>query len=284
MALAAVLTPFGFYDSWIFANFACANNQNCNMKTLLSIISVCIFSVVVYAADTVTISGKVTDYKGNPVDSCTVLIYNPDFSEAFETVSDAQGCYALDSIPKGRYAAIAAMRVNEYPRLLQVAPEDMKLEFWAWNVIADRDITLNIRYDKLELYGTTAFLEYGGRREMLIYTRPMSVTKVIAYQNFVDKADAEKNSIVTVEPQYMSFEVYADGKPLEIYSVQPLTMQDKGNSAGNDTCYLLQVELPQDIYNRSTPYEIRVVGHNSQYDEHGESVYYLEPPQYDWKK
>lgn len=254
------------------------------MKTLLSIISVCIFSVVVYAADTVTISGKVTDYKGNPVDSCTVLIYNPDFSEAFETFSDVHGCYALDSIPKGRYAAIAAMRVNEYPRLLQVAPEDMKLEFWAWNVIADRDITLNIRYDKLELYGTTAFLEYGGRREMLVYTRPMSVTKVIAYQNFVDKADAEKNSIVTVEPQYMSFEVYADGKPLEIYSVQPLTMQDKGNSAGNDTCYLLQVELPQDIYNRSTPYEIRVVGHNSQYDEHGESVYYLEPPQYDWKK
>ena len=126
-------------------------------------------------------SGKVTDYNGIPIDSCTVLIYNPDFTEAYETVSNAQGYYSLDSIPKGRYAAIAAMRINEYPRLLQVAPKDMKLEFWAWNVIADRDITLNIRYDKLELYGTTAFLEYGGRQELLIYTRPMSVTKVIAY-------------------------------------------------------------------------------------------------------
>lgn len=176
------------------------------------------------------------------------------------------------------------MRVNEYPRMLQVAPEDMKLDFWAWNVIADRDITLNIRYGKLELYGTTAFLEYGGRREMLIYTRPMSVTKVIAYQNFVDKADAEKNSVVTVDPQYMSFDVYVDGEPLEIYSVQPLTMIDKGNSAGNDTCYLLQVELPQNIYSHDKPYEIRVVGHNSQYDEHGESVYYLEPPKYDKRK
>jgi len=255
------------------------------MKSLFSIIAICIISFSAYAADSIKISGKVTDYKGNPVDSCTVLIYNPDFSEAYETVSNSEGDYSLDSIPKGRYAAIAAMRINEYPRELQVAPEDMKLEFWAWNVIADRDITLNIRYGKLELYGTTAFLEYGGRQEMLIYTRPMSVTKVIAYQNFVNKADAEKNSIVTVDPQYMSFEVYVDGKPLEIYSVQPLKMKDiVGNSVGDDTCYLLQVQLPQDVYSHNAPYEIRVVGHNSQYDEYGESVYYLEPPKYDWKR
>lgn len=255
------------------------------MKTkLLSGAFFCIVSFAAYAMDMVKISGIVTDYKGHPVDSCTVLIYNPDFTEAYETTSNAQGYYSLDSIPKGKYAAIAAMRINEYPRMLQVAPEDMKLEFWAWNVIANRDITLNIRYGKLELYGTTAFLEYGGRQELLVYTRPMSVTKVLAYQNFVDKADAEKNSIVTVEPQYMSFEVFADGKPLEIYSVQPLSLRDKNNSVGNDNCYLLQVELPKDIYSHETPYEIRVVGHNSQYDEYGESVYYLEPPKYDKKK
>lgn len=254
------------------------------MKPFLSIIFICIFSLSAYATDTVRISGKVTDYNGNPVDSCTVLIYNPDFTEAYETLSNPQGYYSLDSIPKGRYAAIAAMRVNEYPRMLAVAPEDMKLEFWAWNVIADRDITLNIRYDKMELYGTKAFIEFGGRQEMLIYTRPMSVTKVVAYQNFANKADAENNSIVTIEPQYMTFDVFCDGKPLEIYSVQPLTMQNKDNSVGNDICYLLQVELPNDIYTRNLPYEIRVVGHNSQYNEHGESVYYLEPPKYDRKK
>lgn len=254
------------------------------MKSFLSIILICIFSFTAYATDLVKISGKVTDYKGKPIDSCTVLIYNPDFTEAYETVSDSQGDYVLDSIPKGRYAAIAAMRINEYPRLLQVASKDMKLEFWAWNVIADRDIVLNIRYDKLELYGTTAFLEYGGRHELLIYTRPMSVTKVIAYQNFVNKSEAEKNSIVTVEPKYMTFDVYADGKPLEIYSIQPLTMKNKDNSVCDDMCYLLQVELPKDVYTHNAPYEIKVVGHNSQYNEHGESVYFLEPPKYDRKK
>lgn len=123
----------------------------------MSAICACVFSLAAFATDTVKISGTVTDYNGSPVDSCTVLIYNPDFTEAYETASDTQGHYTLDSIPKGKYAAIAAMRINEYPRMLQVAPEDMRLEFWAWNVIADRDITLNIRYGKLELYGTTAF-------------------------------------------------------------------------------------------------------------------------------
>lgn len=253
------------------------------MKAFLSALSICLFSFSAYATDVIKISGKVTDYNGNPVDSCTVLIYNPDFTEAYETLSDSEGCYRLDSIPKGRYAAIAAMRISEYPRMEQVSHDDMKLEFWAWNVIAERDITLNIRYDKLELYGTTAFLEYGGRRELLIYTRPMSVAKVLAYQNFVDKGDAEKNSIVTVEPQYMTFEVYVDGNPMEIYSTQPLTMKNKDNSVGDDICYMLQVKMPSDVYSHDAPYEIRVVGHNSQYDEYGESVYYLEPPKYDRK-
>lgn len=255
------------------------------MKSLLSIFAGCIFSLAAYATDTVKISGRVTDFNGNPVDSCTVLIYNPDFSEAYETLSDSSGNYLLDSIPAGKYAAIAAMRVNEYPRMLQVPPQDMKLEFWAWNVIADRDIILDIRYDKLELYGTKAFIEYGGRQEMLIYTRPMSVTKVIAYQNFIDKSEAERNSIVTVEPQYMSFEVYVDGEPMEIYSIQPLTLPNTNGNSDNDICYLIQAKLPTDIYSRNQKnYEVRVVGHNSQYNEHGESVYYLEPPIYDWKK
>ena len=69
---------------------------------ILSAICVCAFSLAAYATDTVKISGTVTDYNGNPVDSCTVLIYNPDFTEAYETASDAQGHYSLDSIPKGK--------------------------------------------------------------------------------------------------------------------------------------------------------------------------------------
>ena len=228
-----------------------------------------------------SISGRVTDYNGLPVDSCSVIIYNPDFSEALETLSDTDGYYRLDSVPEGRYAAVAAMRVNEYPRMQQVPLDDMKLEFWAWNVILDNDLTLNIRYDKMELYGTKAFLEYGGRQELLIYTRPMSVTKVIHDPNYMDKSAMEKNTNVTVAPQYIDFEVYVDGKSIDIMSVQHLSLPNANGNSINDDCYLIQTHLPNDIYSHfKNPYEIRVVAHNKEFDEWGESVYYLEIPQY----
>lgn len=241
-----------------------------------------IFIACVSYAQSYSITGWVTDYNGSPVDSCSIIIYNPDFSEALETLSDANGYYRLDSIPKGRYAAIAAMRVNEYPRMRQVPFEDMKLEFWAWNVILDNDLTLNIRYDKIELYGTKAFFEYGGRQELLIYTRPMSVTKVIRDPNFMDKTAQEKSTNVTVAPQHIDFKVYVDGNPIDVLSVQHLSLPNTNGNSINDDCYLIQTYLPNDIYSHfERPYEIRVVGHNKEFDEWGECVYYLEVSQYD---
>lgn len=62
---------------------------------------------------------------------------------------------------------------------------DMRLEFWAWNLPAYDDMELDIRYDKLELYGTNVISEYGGRKELLIYTRPMSVTKSIDFSRLM---------------------------------------------------------------------------------------------------
>ena len=250
------------------------------MKKILILLTSIITTIVSFAQN-YSISGRVTDYNGVPVDSCSVIIYNPDFSEALETLSDSNGYYRLDSVPKGRYAAIAAMRVNEYPRMQQVPLEEMKLEFWAWNVIVDNDLTLNIRYDKMELYGTKAFFEYGGRQELLIYTRPMSVTKVINDPNFMDKAAQEKTTNVTVAPQFIDFKVYVDGRQSDIISVQHLSFPNTNGNIINDDCYLIQTYLPSDIYSHfEKPYEIRVVGHNKEFDEWGESVYYLEIPQY----
>ena len=83
------------------------------MKKILILLTSIITTIVSFAQN-YSISGRVTDYNGVPVDSCSVIIYNPDFSEALETLSDSNGYYRLGSVPKGRYAAIAAMRVNEY--------------------------------------------------------------------------------------------------------------------------------------------------------------------------
>lgn len=132
------------------------------MKRHLFFLYFALVSILTFSQN-YTVSGRVTDYNGLPVDSCSVIIYNPDFSEAFEVLSNADGYYRIDSVPQGRYAAIAAMRVSEYPRVMQEPFDKMKLEFWAWNVILNRDLMLDIRYDKMELYGTKAFFEYGGR-------------------------------------------------------------------------------------------------------------------------
>lgn len=49
----------------------------------------------------------------------------------------------------------------------------------------------------------------------------------------------------------------------------------------NDDCYLIQTALPKNSNsNPERPREIRIAGHNKEYDEWGESVYYLEIPQY----
>ncbi|MCI8998621.1 MAG: carboxypeptidase regulatory-like domain-containing protein [Muribaculaceae bacterium] len=254
-----------------------------NKLCLISILLIAAFNAS--ADDFVSIAGKVTDYKGNNVDSCYVCLYNPDFSMAYETYSDAEGHYRLDSIAKGHYACLAALRLKEYPRMQQVEKKDMKLEFWAWNVPANRDIRLNIRYDKLELYGTTAFFEFGGRQELLIYTRPMSVTKVLEDPGFMDKTSQEKNWKVTVEPKQIEFEVYADGNRLKIISVQHLSLPNTNGNPNNDDCYLIHTSMPENIHkHHDEPCEIRVIGHNIEYDEWGENVYYLTPVKYSSNK
>lgn len=231
-----------------------------------------VISVIITYSQSHTVTGRVTDYNGQTIDSCSVIIYNPDFSEAFEVLSNSEGYYRIDSVPQGRYAAIAAMRVSEYPRVMQVPFNKMKLEFWAWNVILNQDLNLDIRYDKLELYGTKAFFEYGGRQELLIYARPMSVTKVVRDPNFMDKTAQEKNTNVTVAPEFMDFKVYIDGIPTDVLSVQHLSLPNTNGNSINDDCYLIQTAIPNAIYSHfEKPYEVRVVGHNKEFDEWGES-------------
>lgn len=248
------------------------------LSTLLFFILSLSFTLAIPLYGAIKISGKVKDYQGTPVDSCNVMVYNPDFTVAYETLSDQDGNYAIENVQEGKYAGICAMRIKEYPRMNKVAPELMNLEFWAWNLIADRDIDLDLRYGKLELYGTTAFSEFGGRPELLIYTRAMSLAKALAYVNINDKASAEKETNITVPPRYMEFEVKSDNVPLKILSVQHLSLPNSNGNKLNDDCYIIQTELPLD-YKREgdKPFEIRVIGHNTQYDEWGENVYYLMP-------
>jgi len=165
--------------------------------------------------NTITISGQVTDFDGNPIDSCSVALYHRDFSSAYETVSDKTGHYVLDGVEKGRYLCMYALRLKEYPRENAVPEKDMHLEFWAWNVIADKDLTINPRYHKLELYGFQVFNVMGGPPYLWAYVRPMSLGKVLSYPQdvYVDKQKMEKVLDIRVQLEDIDFKIYAGMNP-----------------------------------------------------------------------
>jgi hypothetical protein len=224
--------------------------------------------------NTISISGQVTDFDGNPIDGCWVALYHEDFSTAYETVSDKTGHYVLNGVEKGRYLCMYALRLKEYPRENAVPDEDMRLEFWAWNVIADRDLTINPRYHRLELYGTYAFKTYSG---IMIYTRPMSTGKILTYSKEVvlDKSLGEKVANISVKPEHFEVKVFADEKPLKVNSVQPI--EEFGGDVLTITGYIIQADFPREKPEK--PYVvIRVEAINTEENEKGENQFF-----YEWK-
>ena len=228
----------------------------------------------------ISISGKVTDFEDVAIDSAMVRLYYNDFTTAYETYTDSEGYYMLKGIKIGNYAAMYVIRPKEYPRMNAVPEEDMRLEFWAWNVIADKDLVINPRYQKLELYGTTVFEEYGGRPELLVYFRPMSVTKsnLIGKDIYLDKAKMEKEGVdLCVLPEYIDVEVYADEVPLNVKTIQAIYgYQGEKNMI---VSYLVAVDRP--TVKPDKPYIIfKVVVTNKEHNEKGENIYFYELKNY----
>lgn len=252
------------------------------MKTIfLSLIL--ILCTNMYAQKTITISGRVTDFEGNPIDSCEVMVLYTDFSKAYSAYSDKDGYYTISNVLQGKYMAIYAIRPGEYPRQLKVAEKDMRLEYWAWNVIADKDLTINPRYHRLELYGTTVFKENGGYPAIMLYTRPMSLGRMLSYGEklYKDKNKAEKEQVdISAEPDEIEFKVYADDVPVAVRSVQPVEEYVGGR---RQIAYLLYVDLPKKKPERYCIFRIEAFNH-AYGGEKGENIYFYEIPEYKEKQ
>jgi hypothetical protein len=229
--------------------------------------------------NTITISGQATEFDGKPIDRCMVVVLYSNFTTAYKTYTDKDGFYAIPNVKKGKYIAIYAIREEEYPRQLKVAENDMRLEFWAWNVVADKDLTINPRYHRLELYGTTVFKGNGGFPVMMIYTRPMSLGRMLAYGQdmYKDKSKSEKeHTDISVEPADIEFKVWADGAPLAIRSVQAV---EEYMGGGRMMAYLLYVDQPTETPEKYCVF--RVEAYNRAYGgEKGENIYFYEMNDY----
>lgn len=242
---------------------------------LIFVFSSCSNREITTEKETVTISGKVTDFNGRPIDSSAVQIRGAGFDNLYEVFTDQNGDYSVE-VEKGNYMALMAMRLKEYPRMDAVPEEDMRLEYWGWNIIADRDLTINPRYDRLELYGTTVFRNYGGYPGFFIYFRPMSLHKYLSSSKeiYLDKSKAEKTTDISVKPDHLQVRVYADDEPLKINSIRSVE-EFGGEGVQSITGYLVQVDAPKNKSDK--PYIIfRVEAENTEYSEKGENIYFFE--------
>ncbi len=223
--------------------------------------------------DTVEINGQVTDFKGEVIANCDVMLYHADFTPAYQTKSDTFGFYCLDKVEKGNYLALYALNLAQYPRAENIREEEMRLEFWAWNVIADRNLVINPRYDRLELYGTHVFKVYGGYKGYFVYFRPMSLSKTLAYPNYKNKIEMEKAGFdVSVKADDLTVKVFADEEELKINSITAVEEYVGNHSL---TGFIVQVDEPMKV--TKFPFILfRVEAEYEKEQEKGENIYFYE--------
>ncbi|MDR1347786.1 MAG: carboxypeptidase-like regulatory domain-containing protein [Prevotellaceae bacterium] len=234
-----------------------------------------------YSQNSITISGRVTDFDGTAIDSSIVEILHADFTSAYETYTDKDGYYSINNVKKGKYLAIYAMRPKEYPRANAVPDDEMRLEFWAWNVIADTDLVINPRYHRLELYGTNVFRVEGGYNSAMIYVRPMSVGKLLSYTKdiYLNKSKSEHEADISVAPEHFKAKVFMDEQELPISSIQPVE-EYEGSDKLSMTGYLIQADLPQRKPEKQYCV-FRIEAENTEYGEKGENLYFYELKNYE---
>ena len=262
------------------------------MKKLIFIPVFCLMAIVAQAQnDSVTIAGKVTDFDGTPIDSCTVCWMNESFETITQALTNSEGYYSA-KIKKGNYNAVAAIYEPSYTynALNTELPEsEHRLEFWAWNFIADRDTILNIRYHRMEAYGIHSFYIPGAVPTFQIYVRPMSLTRTydwmkkkkpkslvhgedlskITQQPVTKKAKSSKLSPSIKE---IGIRVWIDGEEVELLQKQEINEYVSANEIMN--AYLLTVDRP--THNTSLPYwVIKIELKDLKNGDCGEGIYYM---------
>lgn len=223
----------------------------------------------------VTVSGRVTDYDGRPIDSATVSWMNPAFNGQYYAATDADGRYTA-RIPKGRYAYGGGINMAEYPNAGSVlSQEDQRLEFWAWNFIADRDTICDFRYHRLEVYGVNAFQVQGAMPGYTVYFRPMSLTRSqAAARRFPGwERDADFRGNVALAPPIDSarIEVTINGEAVGIRLAQEV--KEYFGEGVWSNAYLLFVDRPK---NNTSVKSFKIAMEDLGNGDKGEATYMLE--------
>lgn len=209
--------------------------------------------------DTLIIRGNVFDYGGNPIPNCSVAFNNSRFESNYETVTDSLGKYYLE-VPRGRYMSIGACRMDEYQHTASASlPDSLKrLEWWGWNICAEKDSIIDIRYNRMEAYGISVFTIPGASPAFQIFVRPMSLTRyqkwAIGQENIQHGMDLSnvrgkallenaKATLLAPPPDLLNVKVFIDGEEVPVLLKQEIKEYQDAMTYGN--AYLLTVGLPK---------------------------------------
>lgn len=265
------------------------------MRHLLFLLLLFCSTVNAQQQDSVTIRGQVTDYDGQPIDSCSIFWQSSSFDDIKEAITDKSGCYTA-RIPKGKYQSVGAINLPTYPHTVKpgLSEADQRLEFWAWDFIADRDTTLDIRYHRMEVYGLRAFRIPGAMPAYQIYVRPMSLTR---FNNWMKEAKPEsiqhgenlddigqkalteqaKARNLAPHADELKVTVRIDGEEVSVLMKQEIKEYYDANEYGN--AYLLTVDMPK--HSKQLPYHIfKVELTDLGNGDRGEGLYYMEKENY----
>ena len=267
------------------------------MKQLLTLLLILLCSVgYAQQKDSVTIRGRVTDYNGQPIDSCSIFWQSSSFNILKEAITNADGQYTA-RIPKGKYQNMGAINMTTYPHTAKagLSEADQRLEFWGWDFIADRDTTLNIQYNRMEVYGLRVFYIPGGMPTYQIYVRPMSLTRVLKWQKETKPESVKRNEDVNgIEQKAMTGQakaslwapsadklkavVWIDGEEVPLLMKQEIKEYYDASEYGN--AYLLTVDAPKHP-KKDMPYlTFKVELTDLENGDRGEGMYHMEKENY----
>jgi hypothetical protein len=204
---------------------------------------VCLFAATVLSAfaagqtapDSVTISGRVTDFKDQPIEGASVELKDSRFETVAKAVSGKDGRYSLTAA-KGQYMALLA--VKDY--------QVNFLEYWAWAVPAERDLEINPRFDRLEVYAVNAWRPQGGYPSYQVYFRPMSLTRVIKK---VTEAGGMENlgkfPLLDIAPELTAKDILVriDGQAVKILRVNKV--REAAGPSQDMIGYVIQTDLSE---------------------------------------
>lgn len=164
------------------------------------------------------LEGYVTDKNKSPVANALIEVKGEDFITLFSAESNESGYYKLD-MPAGKYPFLTAVKdygVNY-------------LEYWCQNITLQNDMSLDVSFDKLEIYGLHVFEVKGAGNSLMAYFRPMSLPKF-------------RQGAQDIAPEDITINVVIDNREMPV-----ITINSVKEFAGDRemSAFLIQVETAE---------------------------------------